>query len=294
MRSCVRHTVILALFTALAAAPAVAQFKPKLPKIGGKAPATAPATAPQTSTRTPTFNERVIEITDARIDGLLAGYDAELAALDAADQKHGAVRGAYAEENRKYPGRLKEHDAKQKAWEQCRDTHVKPAEAKAKQENEAVQAQATGGNEEDFERRMNELAERIKAAQAKGDMSEVMRLSDSLGTAVGMPSAAAASKASTDLQAAAAKCGLEPVRPKPPIPPSYPELKLDEAGATAAKVTPEQYAILKERARYAVREEGKVEVTSSMWAFSGDELKAMEKRGPELYKASQALQDRGF
>jgi hypothetical protein len=51
---------------------------------------------------------------------------------------------------------------------------------------------------------------------------------------------------------------------------------------------------MKERVRYAVREEGKVEVTSSMWAFSGDELAAMEKRGPELYKAGQALQDRGY
>jgi hypothetical protein len=277
----------------LAAAPAAAQFKPKLPKvgaIGGK----APAAVQQTSPRAPTYNERVIEITDARINGLLAGYDAELAALDAADKKHGVVRGAYAEENRKYPARLKEYDAKQKAWQQCRDTYVKPAEAKAKQETEAVQAQVTGGDQEDFERRMNQVAERIQAAQAKGDMSEVMRLSDSLGKAVGMPSAVAASKATTDLQAAATQCGLEPVRPEPPTPPSYPDLKLDEAGAAAAKMTPEQYAIIKERVRYAVREEGKVEVTSSMWAFSGDELEAMEKRGPQLYKSSQALQDRGF
>ena len=74
------------------------------------------------------------------------------------------------------------------------------------------------------------------------------------------------------MQAAAAKCGPEPVRPEPPTPPSYPDLKLDEAGAPRPKMTPEQYAIMKERVRYAVREEGKVEVTSSMWAFSGDEL----------------------
>jgi hypothetical protein len=141
---------------------------------------------------------------------------------------------------------------------------------------------------------MNEVAERIKAAQAKGDMSEVMRLSDSLGKAVGTPSANAAQKASSEMQAAAAKCGPEPVRPEPPTPPSHPDLRLDEAGAAAAKMTPEQYAIMKERVRYAVREEGKVEVTSSMWAFSGDELDAMEKRGPELYKAGQALEERGY
>jgi hypothetical protein len=58
-------------------------------------------------------------------------------------------------------------------------------------------------------------------------------------------------------------------------------------------MTPEQYAIMKERVRYAVREEGKVEVSSSMWAFSADELKAMEKRGAELSKAGQALEERG-
>jgi hypothetical protein len=293
MRSCARHTLVLALLTALAAAPAAAQFKPKLPKIGsvgGKAPATASQTAP----RTPTFNERVIEITDARIDGLLAGYNAEVAALDAADKKQGSVRAAYEEENRKHPARRKEYEAKHKTWQQCQDTNVKPAEAKAKKETEAAQAQVTGGDQEDFERRMNEVAERIKAAQANGDMAEVMRLSDSLGKAVGMTSANAAQKASSDMQAAAAKCGAEPVRPQPPTPPSYPDLKLDQVGAAAAKMSPEQYAIMKERVRYAVREEGKVEVTSSMWAFSGNELEAMEKRGPELYTAGQALQDRGY
>jgi hypothetical protein len=293
MRQCVRHTAMLALLAALAVAPAAAQFKPKMPKIGpigGKAQTTAAQAAP----RTPTFNDRVIEITNARIDGLLAGYNAELAALDAADKKHGSVRAAYEEENKKHPGRLKEYEAKHKTWQQCQDTKVKPAEAKAKKETEAAQAQVTGGDQEDFERRMNEVAERIKAAQGKGDMNEVMRLSDSLGRAVGMPSAEAAQKASSDMQAAAATCGAEPVRPEPPTPPSYPDLKLDEAGAAAAKMTPEQYAIMKERVRYAVREEGKVEVTSSMWAFSGDELDAMEKRGPELYKAGQALQERGY
>jgi hypothetical protein len=290
MMQCVRHAAVLALLTALAAAPAAAQYKPRMPKIGpGKAQA-----ASQTTTRSPTFNERVLEITNARIDGLLAGYGAELAALDAADKKQSSVRAAYEEENSKHPARLKEYEAKHRTWQQCQDTNVKPAEAKAKKDTEAAQAQVTGGDEEDFQRRLNAVGERIKAAQAKGDMNEVMRLSDSLGKAVGTPSANAAQKASGDMQAAAAKCGAEPVRPEPPTPPSYPDLKLDEAGAGAAKMTPEQYAIMKERVRYAVREEGKVEVTSAMWAFSDGELAAMEKRGPELYKAGQALQDRGY
>ena len=132
------------------------------------------------------------------------------------------------------------------------------------------------------------------AAPARGHSNYLMRHPFPLGRAAGCPAAAAASRGSADLQAAAAKCGPEPTRPQPPTPPSYPELNLDGAGATAAKMTPEQYAIMKERVRYAVREDGKVEVSSALWAFSESELKAMEKRGPQLHRASQALQDRGY
>jgi hypothetical protein len=283
---------MLTLLGALAAAPASAQFKPKLPKIGpvgGK----SEAVASKSASRAPTFNDRVVEITDQRLDGLLAGYRAELATLDAADKKQGSVRAAYEEENRKHPARVKEYETRHQTWEQCQATHVKPAEAKAKKELDAAQTQVTGSDEEDFERRMNAVAERIKAAQANGDMEEVMRLSDSISRAVGTPGAVAAGKASSDMQAAAAKCGPEPVRPEPPTPPSYPDLKLDEAGASAATMTPEQYAIMKERVRYAVREGGEVAVTSSMWAFSGDEIEAMKKRGAELFEAGEALQERG-
>ena len=292
MKSCAHSTAVVVLLTLLAGAPAAAQFKPKLPKIGpigGK----ADATESRAESRAPTFNDRILEITDARLSALLAGYKAELAALDAADKKHAGVRAAYEEENRQYPAKRKDYEAKQKSWQQCQDTHVKPAEAKGKKDAEAAQQELTGGDQAAFERRMQEVAERIKAAQANGDMEEVMRLSDSISRAVGTPSAAAATQISAEMQAAAAKCGAEPVRPQPPTPPSYPDLDLDQAGATAAKMTPAQYAIMKERVRYAVREDGKVEVTSSMWAFSADELKAMEKRGGELYQAGQALEARG-
>lgn len=292
MRSCARSAAVLALLTLLAGAPAVAQFKPKLPKIGPVGGKSAPGES-RSATRGPVFNDRVLEITDQRLSGLLAGYKAELAAVDAADRKHAGVRSAYEEENRSYPAKLKDYEAKQRSWQQCRDTHVKPAEAKGRQEAEAMREEVTGGDEKDFERRMNEVGERIKAAQARGDMAEVMRLSDSISRAVGAPSAAASSRISADMQAASDRCGAEPVRPEPPTPPSYPDLDLDGAGAAAAKMTPEQYAIMKERVRYAVREGGKVEVTSSTWAFAGSELEAMERRGAELYQGSQALEERG-
>jgi hypothetical protein len=287
MRSCVRSAVLLAALTCLAGAPAAAQFRPKLPKIGpigGKSEASA--------TRAPIFNHRVLEITDERLTALMTGYRAELAALDAADKKQAGVRAAYEEENRQYPAKLKDYEAKHKGWQQCRDTHVKPAEAKAKKDGKALEQEMTGGDQKDFERRMQEVAERIKVAQANGDMEEVMRLSDSIGRA-SMPAAQQSARMSADMQAAADKCGAEPQRPEPPTPPSQPDANLDQAGAATAKMTPEQYAIMKERVRYAVREDGRVEVTSSTWAFSAAELKAMEKRGDELYAAGQALEERG-
>ena len=287
MRSCARPAAVLVLLTLLAGPPAAAQFKPKLPKIG---PVGGKSEASQTSA--PKFNDRVLEITDERLGGLLAGYKAEMAALDAADKKHAGVRAAYEAENRQYPAKLKDYEANERKWQQCQDTHVKPAESKGKKDVEALEQQMTGGDQADFERRMKEVGERIKAAQANGDMAEVMRLSDSISQA-SMPGAAGATRISNEMQAAAARCGTRPERPQPPTPPGYPELNLDQAGATAARMTPEQYAILKERVRYAVREDGKVEVTSSMWAFSPDELKAMETRGPELYRAAQALEERG-
>lgn len=287
MRSCARPAALLALLTLLAGAPAAAQFKPKLPKIGGVG-----GKSETVKTREPKFSERLLEITDERLNGLLSGYKAELAALDAADKKHAGLRAAYEEENRQYPAKLKAYEAEDKKWRTCQDTHVKPAEAKGKKDAEALEKEMTGGDQADFERRMKEVAERIKAAQAKGDMAEVMRLSDSISRATA-PGSARAVQISGEMQAAASKCGHQPERPEPPTPPSYPDLNLDQAGAAAAGMTAEQYAIMKERVRYAVREEGKVEVTSNMWAFSKNELNAMEKRGTELYSAAQALEERG-
>ncbi len=292
MRSCARPAAVIALLTLLAGSSVAAQFKPKLPKIGAVGGKTA-ASESRTATRTPTFNERLLEITDERLTGLVAGYKAELAALDAAEGKQAGVRAAYEDENRQYPARLKDYEARHAKWQQCQDTYVKPAEAKGKKDADAAQRQITGGDEADFERRMQAVAERMKAAQAKGDMAEVMRLSDSISQAVGAPSAASANQISAEMQAAAAKCGAEPARPEPPTPPGQPDVNLDQAGAAAAKMSPEQYAIMKERVRYAVREDGEVEVTSSIWAFSPDELQAMEKRGAELYEAGQALEERG-
>ena len=291
MRWYIRATTAVAVLAVLGAAPAFAQFKPKLPRLPGSK---AEPKASTTNTKAPEYNDRVLEITNARIDALLAGYRAELAAIAESDKKHGGARAAYEEENRKYPGRLKEYDAKHQTWQNCQDTKVKPAQAAAHAQMDSANQQVTGGDQEGFEKRMQAVADRIQAAQAKGDMAEVMRLSDSLSRSVGAPSAVAAHKAVSDVQTASTACGMEPTRPEPPVPPSIPDMRLEEAGAAAAKMTTEQYAIIRERIRYIVREDCTVEVTSGLWAYSSAEIEAIKKRAGDLCKEARLLQEKGY
>jgi hypothetical protein len=288
MRSCTRQLVGLSLLTLLAAAPAAAQFKPKLSKLNPLAKKEAAATP-----RTPTFNERVLEITDARVDLLLKGYAAEAAALKASERELAAARVVYEEENRKHPARLREYEKNHEAWKTCQERVVKPAEARAKADAQRAQDEVTGGDEQAFERKMEDVQKRIQAAQAAGNMEEVMRLADSLQKHVGMKSAATVSQSSAELQEAGRTCGAEPKRPDPPVPPSANQANLDQAGADAAGLSAEQYAILKERTQAAIDEDGRMLVSSSSWAFSGDELAVLEKRAGELHAGYAPIRDGG-
>ena len=288
MRCCTREVLAVSLLSLLCTLPASAQLKPKLPQLNPLARKEA-AAAP----RSPTFNERVLEITSARVDQLLKGYAAESGALQAAGRQQAAARAAYEEENRKHPAWLKEYERSHAAWQDCQDKVVKPAEAKAKADVKRSQDEITGGDEAAFERRMAELQQRMQAAKAAGNMDEVMRLADSLQQSVGKKSGASAMQASAEMQAAGSKCGAEPVRPAPPTPPSQNAPALDDVGSGAAGLTAEQYAIMKERIQAALDEDGEVQVPSSSWAYSGGELGVLEKRGAELHKAYAPIRDQG-
>ena len=287
MQWCARGIVALSALSALCAAPASAQLKPKLSKLNPLAKQEASAT------RTPTFNDRLLEITNDRADQLLKGYAAEASALKTAGQERSAARAAYEEENKKHPARLAEYEKSHAAWKDCQEKVVKPAEAKAKKDVQRSQDEVTGGDQAAFERKMEDVRKRMQAAQAAGNMEEVMRLADSLQKNMGMKSAAAANQASTEMQAAGNKCGAEPVRPQPPTPPSDSGPNRDDAGAKAAGLTIDQYAILKERVLAAVNEDGEVQAPSSTWAYSSDEMAVLQKRGAELNQAYAPIREQG-
>jgi 4-alpha-glucanotransferase len=287
MRCRVRSILGVSLLSALCAMPLSAQFKPKLSKLNPLAKKEAGGS------KAPTFNDRVLEITNQRADQLLKGYAAEAAALRQAARQQAVARAAYEEENKKHPARMKEYETSHAAWKDCQAKYVAPAEAKAKKDVQQNQDEITGGDQAAFERRMEDIKKRIQAAQAAGDMDEVMRLADSLQKGMGNKSAAVANQASAEMQAANEKCGAEPVRPEPPTPPSQQGPNLDDTGAKGAGLTVEQYAILKERVQAAVAEDGQVQVPSSMWAYGSGELAVLEKRGPELNEAYAPIRDQG-
>jgi hypothetical protein len=289
MRSCVHRLVGFSLLTALCAAPASAQLKPKLSKLNPLAKKEA-----GTASRAPTFNDRVLEITDGRVDQLLKGYAAEASALKASERQLAAARATYEAENRQHPARLKAYEQEHERWQSCQERVVKPAEAKAKADLQKAQDDVTGGDEKAFERKMTEIQTRIQAAQAAGNMDEVMRLADSLQRAIGTSSGVAANQASAEMEEAGRTCGAEPERPQPPTPPSANQANLDESGASAAGLTTEQYAILKERTQAAIDEDGTVRANASSYGFSATELAVLKQRAGELHAGYTPMRDGGL
>lgn len=286
------HAVSLCLLALLVAAiaitsatPGAAQIRPRIPKVNPLAKDKA-ATAP-------TYNDRVLEITDARVDQVLKGYATESASLAASDKASAEARRRYEEENTAHGARLKEYNEKDQAWQACHTREVDPVAAKEQAKMQKTQKDITGGDQAAFDKKMADVKERIQAAKAKGDMAEVMRLADSLQTAIGAPSAQAANKSAAAMQQAAGKCGPEPVKPEPPVPPQQPQANLDAEGAKAAGFTADQYALLKERIASAVTSDGKVQASSSQAGYSSAELDVLKRRGAELAKAKQSLEQHG-
>ena len=130
----------------LARGSGAAQFKPKVPKLPRVGEKQTQTTGPA-----PTYNDRLLEITDARVTQLVKGYEAEAAALAAADQKNAEVRRAYEEQNKAHGVKLKEYQKQKKEWDSCQEREVKPAQAKVETEAEASEEKLTGGDKEAFE-----------------------------------------------------------------------------------------------------------------------------------------------
>lgn len=227
---------------ALLPVTATAQLKPKLPgKInrvlggGGDQPSAVPK-----------FNERTIEISERHVTAVLAGLRMQNDSLAARWAAYTAAKKMYDDSTRAYPALQKDYEQRHAAWEACQDREVKPVQASAEANAQQAMNQMTGGDQAAFEQAMEKVAERIKAAQQRGDMQEVMRLADSVQKA-SMKANAAVMEDSEKLQAAAGKCGHEPEEPRSPHEPVYDRTVLPIPRNGALWSDDEQYAIMMDR-----------------------------------------------
>jgi hypothetical protein len=124
--------------------------------------------------------------------------------------------------------------------------------------------------------RMQALAQRIQAAQQRGDMREVQRLADSVGRSGSALAQRANASGERRRKSAATKCGAEPQEPPRPADRqalSYGDVQA--AGTKASGFDNEQYRILRERVAPFVLSQGK---NSVPFVYTKNELAALQSR----------------
>lgn len=277
-----RPTIALTLLlAAVAATPAAAQFK--LPKI--KSPVARAAEAagvPGARSGGPAtgdvqFDSQVLEITPEAVDRLARGLAAEqeMAArveaqdLHAIDRENEAARKAHERDRDAWEKRYKD-------WKRCNEGIGRRAEA----------AMGPAPSADD-QKALEAVANRARAAKERGDMAEVMRLTDSIAKALAPGAQRMTTTANAAQAEAASKCGPEPQEPP------YPTLKqpLDyrsvrEAGMKASGYDDAQYSILRERVVPFLVEKR----SFGRMVYTEGEVKTLEAKRPVLEPWADVLQ----
>jgi hypothetical protein len=249
----------------------VAQFhlpKPKIPNPVSRA--TQAATQAVTPARQPTFDDRVIEMTDARLGALIRGLRAEQQqrpGLETGYKKNADDRAAFQAANRRQNEGITnsqncllnspEYRAIYGDTASQRKTHERIQ--KARDAGHDAQAQAI---EDSMENRMLNIDPNV----AMGLVTAQQRCGTSQAVAA-MPTTAR-------------------------IPPQEPRLRLGDSlrviGRGASGMTGEQYGVMRERVlAYLTTDED--ELRASLWAFSGTEMTALRARKAELQRYQTVL-----
>lgn len=224
------------------------------------------------------FDHQVLEITEARLDQFMKGLDAEMqmaARIDAQDDEGIERRNQKARDE--YDRKYSEYQKKDEAWERC----AKPIEDRSSSQMESYGASVSDSAA------MQKVADRIKAAQERGDMTEIRRLADSIGKAsmaVANRGQAMATSANDEL---ARTCGARPVEPeKPVMEPMLGYQDVRRAGLEASGFDDGQYSILRERILPFVVSKGK---DSGGLVYTESEVSALEASLADLTKYVEVM-----
>ncbi len=252
--------------------PAHAQFGKLGNKIAKKAGVVPAGPNERVQTGKVSFDEHVLEITDARVTQVVKGLEAEsrmAAQLDKQDtegieKRNSARREAHQKLEDAY-------DRKRETWEKC----AEPEQERVEKEMEAV------GKSLDDPAAMEAFQAKVTAAQAKGDLAEIRRLSDSVSK-IAMGAANKGQNANAELQATIVKkCGERPVEPAdaPAMEPMLTFQDVRDAGLKASGFSDRQYAILRERILPFIVSKGK---TNSGMIYTDSEAQVLAARLGDL------------
>ena len=250
--------------------------------------AVAGKVAPQTNMagrQKPTFDDAVLELTDERISRLLVGFAAEAktAAKIRDDEAQRERREAtYRQQRDEFDRAQNDWQKKNAAWEKCMEKYQAEADARGQESQKFVQSTDT--------MKLKAIALRIQTAQARGDMAEARRLTDSL-TAI--MSAAVTRYGTADIEKRArAECGDRPEELEPPEAPGQPvsQSTLTD-GARAAGIPEEQYRIARERVlAWLSLGDDRITRGETKYAFTDAELTALNARRADLRQYEKLLQ----
>jgi len=258
----------------------------------------------------PTFDDRVVEITDARVDGMLKALATERTETDkymqqsaAREKKAAAEKAAYDAKYREYQKASDEYERKVAAHNACTGTALTgSAETQATQRKMAANmSTVTEADAKKLQARMEDLSKRGQAARDRGDNKTMMAVTDTIQmlmqqmTGTSTSEMARMGNEAKQNMAAANKCpdpGTAPVEPEAPNSgsgDSDAQRAIAVAAAKASGLTLDQYAVMRERVAYYVSVNGEFRY-STAYAYSKGELDAMKKRLGELAPYKEQLQ----
>jgi len=251
----------------LVANPLAAQFHVPKPKIPNPLTRATQAVAPA---RQPTFDDRVLEMTDARLAALIRGLRAEQQqrpGLEAGYKKNADDRAAFQVANRNRNDRINT----------MQDCLVNSPEYRAVYGDPAAQ------------RKNNE---RIQKARDRGDERAAQAIEDSVANAMMMIDPQVAMGLVTAQQRCGASQAVAVTPTATRMPAAEPRVRLGDSlriiGTGASGMTDEQYGVMRERVlAYLTTDEQ--DLRASLWVFSGTEMTALRARKSELQRYQSLL-----
>lgn len=275
----------LAFAFAILTSPVHAQLG-GLKKRAEKAVANKVAPKATTGSRaTPTFDDAVVELTEARVTQLLAGFAAE-ARMAKKNEEYEAGRkqrdATYERQRQEHEGAYADWEKKHAAWDRCAQKYRDEVDAKGREAQEYAKSVDTAA--------FKAVAVRVQAAQQRGDRAEALRLTDSLSAAVSAASARFTKPDDTEKRAHA-ECGDEPGEPKAPSRPPEQIVSTVADGTKAAGMPEAQYRIARERVlAWLSLGDDKITSGETKYAFTDPELAALGARRGDLRQYESVLQ----